>query len=150
MQSQPLSRKNCGRPKGQLPGAKGGVQTPRGFRPLLRGTVGRLHGWSLSHLVMRSRKALLYQECFRSRYQEMWLLAPGMWRSGKKSACQCRRHRRCRLDPWIGNIPWRRKWQPAPVFLLGEFQGQRSLAGYSPQGHKESDMTEPTHTHQIE
>ena len=39
---------------------------------------------------------------------------------------------------------WRRKWQPTPVFLPGEFHGQRSLAGYSPQGHKESDTTEAT------
>ena len=44
-------------------------------------------------------------------------------------------------------IPWRRKWQPTPVFLPGEFNGQRSPAGYSPQGPKESDMTEQiTHT----
>ena len=41
-----------------------------------------------------------------------------------------------------GKIPWRRKWQPAPVFLLGESHGQRSLVGYSLWGHKESDMTE--------
>ena len=39
-------------------------------------------------------------------------------------------------------IPWRRKWQPTPVFLPGEFHGQRSLAGCSPWGRKESDMTE--------
>ena len=39
-------------------------------------------------------------------------------------------------------IPWRRKWQPSPVFLPGEFHGQRSLAGYSPWGHKGSDTTE--------
>ena len=37
---------------------------------------------------------------------------------------------------------WRRKWQPAPVFLSGESRGQRNLAGYSPYGHKDSDMTE--------
>ena len=37
------------------------------------------------------------------------------------------------FDPWVGKIPWRRKWQPTPVFLLGEFHEQRSLAGYSPQ-----------------
>ena len=41
-----------------------------------------------------------------------------------------------------GWIPWRREWLPTPVFLPGEFHGQRSLAGYSPWGHKESDMTE--------
>ena len=43
---------------------------------------------------------------------------------------------------------WRREWQPTPVFLPGEFYGQRSLAGYSPWGHKESDTAEQhTHTH---
>ena len=66
--------------------------------------------------------------------------------SGKASACQCRRHRRCGFDPWIGKIPWRRKWQPIPVFLPGKCQGQRSLAGYSPWGCKESDMPEHIHT----
>ena len=44
----------------------------------------------------------------------------------------------------VGKIPWRRAWQPAPVFLSGESHGQRSLVGYSPQGRKESDMTEAT------
>ena len=44
-------------------------------------------------------------------------------------------------------MPWRRKWQPSPVFLLGKFHGQRSLAGYQPWGHKKLDMIEPlTHT----
>ena len=53
-------------------------------------------------------------------------------------------HRRRRFDPWVGKIPWRRAWQPTPVFLPGESHGQGSLEGYSPQGHKESDMTEAT------
>ena len=43
--------------------------------------------------------------------------------------------------------PWRKKWQPTLVFLPGEFCGQRSLAGYSPWGRKESDTTEFTHTY---
>ena len=47
-----------------------------------------------------------------------------------------------RFDPWVRKIPWRRKWQPTPVFLPGEFHGQRSLAGYGPRGRKESDMSE--------
>ena len=51
---------------------------------------------------------------------------------GKESACQCRRCGRPGFDPWDGKIPWRRKWQPAPVFLPGESHGQRSLVGYSP------------------
>ena len=47
----------------------------------------------------------------------------------------------------LGRFPWSRKWQPIPVFFLGEFHGQRSLVGCSPRGHKESDMTERlTHT----
>ena len=52
---------------------------------------------------------------------------------------QCRR---CRFDPWVRKIPWRREWQPTPVLLPGESHGQRSLAGYSPQGCKEVDTTE--------
>ena len=49
------------------------------------------------------------------------------------------------LDPWVGKISWRRKWQPTPVFLPGESQGRRSLVGYSPWGRKESDRTERLH-----
>ena len=51
------------------------------------------------------------------------------------------------FDPWVGKIPWRRKWQPTPVFLPGESHGRRSLVGYSPQGHKQSDTTERLHFH---
>ena len=54
----------------------------------------------------------------------------------KESACPCRRPR---FHSWVRTISWRRKWQPTPVFLPEEFHGQRSLAGYSPRGHKESD-----------
>ena len=46
------------------------------------------------------------------------------------------------FDPWVGRIPWRREWQPTPVFLLGESHGQRNLEGYSPWGRKESDTAE--------
>ena len=45
------------------------------------------------------------------------------------------------FDPWVWKIPWRRAWQPTPVFFPGESHGQRSLAGYSPWGHKGSDLT---------
>ena len=75
--------------------------------------------------------------------------------AGKEPTCQCRRRERHEFDPWVGKIPWRRKWQPTPVFLFGEFHGQRSLAGCSSQGCKELDVTEwltqhtsfPTSTH---
>ena len=67
------------------------------------------------------------------------------WLSGKKICLQCRR---CGFDPWVGKIPWKRKWLPTPVFLLKELYGmenpidKRNLVGCSPWGHKESDMTE--------
>ena len=64
------------------------------------------------------------------------------WLSGKESACRCKRHRRRRFDPWVGKIPWRRVWQPTPVFLPEESHGKRSLAGSSSQGRKESDTVE--------
>ena len=51
---------------------------------------------------------------------------------------QCRR---LGFNPWVRKIPWRRKWQPPPVFLPGKIYGQKSLVGYSPWGHKESDKT---------
>ena len=57
---------------------------------------------------------------------------------GKEFACQCRRHR---FNPWVRKIPWRRRRQPAPVFLPEKFHGQRSLEGYSPWGCKESYTT---------
>ena len=47
-----------------------------------------------------------------------------------------------KVEENMKKIPWRRAWQPTPVFLPGESHGQRSLAGYSPQGHKELDTTE--------
>ena len=53
------------------------------------------------------------------------------WLSGKESVNQ---YRRGRFDPWVRKIPWRRAWRPTPVFLPGEFHGQRSLVGYNPWG----------------
>ena len=50
--------------------------------------------------------------------------------------------RETRFDPWIGKIPWRRKWQPTPVLLPGKSHEWRSVVGYSPWNHKEPDMTE--------
>ena len=69
------------------------------------------------------------------------------WFSGKESACQCRRCKRCGFDPWVRKKSWRKKWQPTPVFLPGKFHGQRSLVGYSPWSHKELDLTEGLNTH---
>ena len=49
--------------------------------------------------------------------------------------------------PGFSKIPWRRTWEPTPVFLPGKFHGQRSLSGHSPWGSKESEAPEYTHTH---
>ena len=51
------------------------------------------------------------------------------------------------LSSWVKKVPWRRKWLPIPVFLPGDFHGQRSLVGYSPWGCKELDMTEQLSLH---
>ena len=61
-----------------------------------------------------------------------------------ESYCQCRRLRRCRFDSWVRRIPWRRKWQPTPVFLPKESCKQRSQVDCSLWGLKESDTTEHT------
>ena len=49
--------------------------------------------------------------------------------NGKEPACQCKRCKRLRFNPRVGKIPWRRAWQPTPVFLPGESHGRRSLGG---------------------
>ena len=54
------------------------------------------------------------------------------------------RCKRCGFHPWVEKMHWSRAWQPTPVFLPRESHGQRSLAGYGPQGCKESDTTEMT------
>ena len=60
--------------------------------------------------------------------------------SGKESACQWRRFRRSEFHPWVKKIPWRRKWQPTPVFWHEKSYRQRTV--HNPWGHKESDTTE--------
>ena len=67
------------------------------------------------------------------------------WGLRRESVClQCRRPG---FNPWVGKIPSRRKWHPTPVLLPGKSHGQRSLGGYSPQGHKELDTTDRLHFH---
>ena len=66
------------------------------------------------------------------------------WLIRERICLQYRRCRWCQFIPWVGKTPWRRKSQPTPVFLPGEFHGQRNLADHSPWGCKELDMTEAT------
>ena len=82
------------------------------------------------------------------KWLEVWGLEPGGLISfpggseEKASACNAGGPG---SDPWVGKITWRRLWQPTPVFLPRESHGQRSLAGYSPRGRKESDTMERLH-----
>ena len=66
-------------------------------------------------------------------FKIVWILYHLCGLSGKVSTYQCRR---CEFDPWVGKIPWRRKWPPTPVFLSGKSHRQRSLVGYSPRDLK--------------
>ena len=89
--------------------------------------------WTLSHLEKSLGHWSVYLVNHKnSNLRGIYCLGLGLprWLSAKLTR-QCRR---CRygLDPWVGKIPWRRKWQPAPIFLPGKFHGQRSLVGYSP------------------
>ena len=71
-----------------------------------------------------------------------WFLLNQDFPGGSDSKRLRRQCRRPRFDPWVEKIPWRKEWQPAPVFLPGESHGQNSLVGYSPWGRKELGMTE--------
>ena len=63
---------------------------------------------------------------------------------GKETACNAGSAGRAGSDPWVDEIPWRRNWQPTPVFLHEEYHGQRRLVGYSPWSLKESETTKAT------
>jgi len=80
-------------------------------------------------------------------YAIYFLLGLCQYLSRQKSACSAGN---MVFDPWVGKIPWRRKWQHTPVVLSGKSHGQRSLMGYSPWDPKESDTTEVTqHTYNL-
>ena len=101
--------------------------------------------------IVRDREAWLLQSVGSQRVGHNWeteqqhkmCVIPG-GASGKEPACQCRRCEGPVFSSWVRKITWRRVWQPTPVFLSGEYHGQRSLAGCSLEGRKESDITEET------
>ena len=64
--------------------------------------------------------------------------------SGKEPTRRCRRYKRLGFDPWIRQIPLEKAMAPHSSILAWKIYGQRSLVGYSPWDHKESDMTEAT------
>ena len=99
--------------------------------------VSSMKGWKEWTKSNRRKSPRLYTSCPHAGRLPWWL-------SGKESACQCRR---CGFDPWVRKMPWRRKWQPTPVFLPGKSQGQRSLAGYSPWGLQHDLVTTQQQPH---
>ena len=87
------------------------------------------------YLQIWGKVRYFYSEKANNRCTQLWasLLAQTV-----KICLQCRRPR---FVPWVRKTPWRRAWQPTPVFLPGESHGQRSLVGYRPWSCKESDST---------
>ena len=75
--------------------------------------------------------------------QEYWSGVP----SPSPSTWQCWRQKRWEFHPWVGKIPWERKWQSTPVFLPEKSHGWRRLLGCSPWGCEESDTTKRLHFH---
>ena len=82
--------------------------------------------WRTFCMVKDRDLCLLHTSCCHIWY--LLQIETGLpWKlSSEESTCQCWRHRRCEFDPWVGKTPWRRKWQPTPVFLPGESHGRRS------------------------
>ena len=108
--------------------------------------VDRGAWWATVHRVAKSQTRLK-QLSIHTPNNCTWGLP--RWLRGKESACQVMICRRRGFNPWVRKIPWRRKWQPTPVFLLEKSHGWRRLAAYSPWNHEELDTTEQlrTHTH---
>ena len=100
--------------------------------------AGRNINWSSHYGKCVQVPQKTKNSCYMRQHSHSWAYICRM----QESACQCGRRKRLGFDPWVGKFPWSRKSQPAPVFLPGKFHGQRSLAGYSPWGHKQSDTTE--------
>ena len=98
---------------------------------------------TLSGLYIDNKSILL---CSHTQ-ESFWYLLDWIWGfpggpSDKEPTCQCRRHKRCGFNPWVGKILWRR--QPTLVFLPEGSHGQRSLVGHSPYSHKKLDWTRAT------
>ena len=71
----------------------------------------------------------------------------GSFPGGSHGKRVCLQRGRPRFNPWVGKIPWKRKWQPTPVLLPGKSHEWRCLIGFSSWGHKESELTEHLHFH---
>ena len=108
--------------------------------------------FSFSNNVFNKNNDLLFYICLLNKNSETSFILPiGLVKSKKnygeallvaQIVNSLLAMQETQVYPWVEKIPWRREWLPAPVFLPGESHGQRTLAGDSPQGHKDSDTTE--------
>ena len=99
--------------------------------------------WPWIHLNMN-----ILQWPFQFYQMLFWPIGLSRWRSAKESTCWCRRHKRCGFDPWVGKIPWSRKWQLTLAFLPRKFHGQRSLGATAHRVTKsQTELSAYTHTH---
>ena len=100
-----------------------------------------IHGSKLRRLQLEAVSASLSFRLYPEELQNPRGL------SGKESACQCGRSKRCRLDPWVGKISWSRKWQPTPLFLAWKIPQAEEPGGLQSMGCKESDTTQQAYAH---
>ena len=123
--------------------------------PLIKNSVGRgiwlkMHIWGPGLNGLNQRPACLTNStnAWTQVHAQVWgLLKYGFsgGAGGKEPTCQCRRHKRSGFDPWVGKIPWRRAWQPNPVFLPRESPWTEEPHGLQSMvlqraGHDRSDL----------
>ena len=110
-------------------------------------------GCATQDLTSRDKKQLVLSEVSQTETDKYYMISCiwGIWASqvsglpsNKESVCQCRRHKRCRFNPWVGKIPWSREWQHTPVFLPGRFHGE---PGGLPSMGSQRLKYDWTHTH---
>ena len=139
------SLKNVSKPKQGLNFASKSAQNSKGL------LEKKLFSWRRKWKDRRKVDELRHRKSRSNNLKLFFFFFPSLTTSNKiviKKKKICLQCRRPGFDPWVRKILWRREWQPTPVFLPGKSHGQKSLVGYSPQGHKQLDMTEwLTHTH---
>ena len=126
----------------ELPDVQAVFRNSRGTKDQIaniRWIIEKARGFQKKHLLL-----------LHWLHETLWLCGSWPFSGGKEPACKCRRSKIQSLNPWVGKIPWSRKWQSTPLLLPGEFHGQRSLAGYSPQGHKDQTCLKQLRTDSID